>query len=175
MTVTRLSEPWRIEGLAAEGPSPDMKEKLSLFGQFVGDWDIVECRYLKQDGTWGVERGELYWRWILDGKATQDVWMTIDEKAGKRIPDGTTIRFYDPKIDAWRITWISPIQGVVKTLVGRPVGKDIVLERKTEEGYLVKWIFSEIRPDSFRWHSEESRDEGKTWTLKEEMRIQRRK
>lgn len=146
--------------------------KLSLFGQFVGDWDIVECRYLRPDGTWGVDRGELHWRWILDGRALQDVWMTIDEKSGKLIPDGTTVRFYDPKIDAWRVTWISPSQNVVKTLIGRPVGNEIVLEGKTDDG-LVKWIFSEIKADSFRWHSEQSKDNGQTWTIKEDMRIRR--
>ena len=150
-----------------------MKEKLSLFGQFVGDWDILENRYARPDGTWGVARGEIHWRWILDGRALQDVWMTIDEKTQKPVPDGTTVRFYDPKIDAWRVTWISPTQRVVKTLIGRPVGDQIVLEGKSDEGHLVKWIFSEITSDSFRWHSEQSRDNGKTWALREDMRIRR--
>jgi hypothetical protein len=35
-----------IEGLGADGPDPNMREKLMLFGQFVGDWDIVEARYI---------------------------------------------------------------------------------------------------------------------------------
>ena len=165
---------WEITGLAAHGPSPELKEKLHLFGQFVGDWDIVECRYRKEDGSWGVDRGELHWRWILDGRATQDVWATFDETSGKVVPDGTTIRFYDPKIDAWRITWISPIQGAVKTLIGRKAGDEIVLEGTSPDDYPIKWIFSEITPNSFRWHSEETRDAGKTWTLREEMRIRRR-
>jgi hypothetical protein len=36
---------WKIEGLGATEPYPNLKEKLALFGQFVGDWDIVEARY----------------------------------------------------------------------------------------------------------------------------------
>ena len=166
--------PWEIQGLAAQGPNSESKEKLEIFGQFVGDWDILECRHLQPDGTWAMQRGEIHWRWILDGRAVQDVWATIDEKTHNAIPDGTTIRFYDPKIDAWRSTWISPTQGVVRTFTGRQVENEIVLEGKSTEGHRVKWIFSEITPNSFRWRAEETRDEGKSWSLKEEMRIQRR-
>ena len=169
-----INTAWEIQGLASQGPNSEFKEKLMLFGQFVGDWDILECRFLQTDGTWAKQRGELHWRWILDGRALQDVWGTIDEETHNFIPDGTTVRFYDPKIDAWQSMWISPTQGVVKTFIGRQVGNEIVLEGKSTEGYSVKWIFSEITPSSFRWRSEETRDEGKTWVIKEEMRIHRR-
>ena len=145
-----------------------------LFGQFVGDWDIIDDRNLQQDGTWVHSRGELHWGWILDGRAVQDVWMTVDE-GNKSMADGTTVRFYDPKIDAWHSVWLSPPQGRVKTFIGRKVGEEIVLEGRTPDRYPVKWIFSDITPDSFRWHSEESHDNGKTWTLTEEMKIRRRR
>lgn len=174
LAMTHLAEQaWKIAGLAAEGPLAGMEEKLALFGQFVGDWDILECRFLRPDGTWAVNRGELHWRWILDGRALQDVWMTIDEETEKPVPDGTTVRFYDQKIDAWHSVWISPTQGVLKTFIARKIGDEIVVEGKTTEGYPLKWIFSEITPNSFRWHSEETRDNGKTWKLREEMRIRR--
>lgn len=159
--------------MSASGPSPDTSEKLSLFGQFVGNWDIVEDRYLRDDSTWVKSRGELHMNWILEGRALQDTFNTFDEKTRRMIPDGTTLRFYDRKIDAWRVVWFSPMQGAIKTLIGRKVGDQIVLERKTDEGRLVKWIFSEITPNAFRWHSEESQDDGKTWTLREEMRLRR--
>ena len=170
----QVSEIWRIIGLDAYKPFQGMEEKLALFGQFVGDWDILEDRYLQKDGTWATTTGELHWRWILDGKGVQDVWVSVDEKTGKMVPEGTTVRFYDSKIDAWHSVWISPNQGVVKTFLGQKVGDEIVLEGKTVDGYPVKWIFSEINSESFRWHSEETRDEGKTWALREEMRVRRR-
>ena len=165
---------WEIEGLPAYGPSPELKDELALFGQFVGDWDVLENRYLQDDGTWSTERGRIHWRWILEGRAMQDVWTSVDENTGEELPWGTTGRFYDSKIDAWRSTWVSPRQGAVKAFIGRKLGEEIVLERKSDEGYLVKWIFSEITGDSFRWRSEENRD-GKTWTLREEMKIRRRR
>ncbi len=165
--------PWKITGLGADGPFPELKEKLALFGQFVGDWQIVEDRYLNDDGTWIKSRGELHVNWILEGRALQDTFMTYDEKTQRLIPDGTTLRYYDPKINAWHVVWFSPMQGAITTLVGRKVGDGIVLERTTDEGYLVKWIFSDIASSSFRWHSEESRDNGKTWKIREEMQIRR--
>jgi len=166
---------WQIIGLDAHRPYHGMEGKLALFGQFVGDWDILEDRYLQSDGTWAVTKGELHWRWILNGKAVQDVWAFTEGKTGKPIPEGTTVRFYEPKIDAWHSVWISPNQGVVKTFIARKVGDEIVLDGESHDGCPVKWIFSEISHESFRWRSEETRDEGKTWTMKEEMRIQRRK
>jgi hypothetical protein len=166
---------WELPGLQANELDPQFKEKLMLFGQFVGDWDIVECRSLKEDATWSKQRGELFWRWILEGRAVQDIWMTIDEKTNKSIPDGTTVRFYDPKIDAWRSTWIAPRQGAVKAFIGKQVRSEIVLESKSAEGNPIKWIFSDITKDSFKWRAEETEDEGKSWTLYEEMKIRRKK
>ncbi len=170
---SRTNNGWFIEGLGAKGPNPTLKEKLMLFGQFVGDWEIVEARYIQADGTWVKMKGEVHFGWILGGTAIQDVWMGCREGSKKMIMFGTTIRFYDPKIDAWRSTWLSPLKGLVQTFIGRAVNDEIVLEHKTAEGYPEKWIFSQITPQSFRWHSEETHDEGKTWLLTEEMKIQK--
>jgi hypothetical protein len=168
-----LSSLSSIKGLGADGPDPDLKEKLMLFGQFVGDWDILKARYTKADGTEVKMKGEVHFGWILGGKAIQDVWMGSREGSKKVVLFGTTIRFYDPKIDAWRSTWLSPIKGLVQAFIGRKINDEIVLESRTTEGYPEKWIFSEITPQSFRWHSEETHDDGKTWLLTEEMQIRK--
>jgi len=167
------SNRWAIKGLLAEGPDPNLKEKMMLFGQFVGDWDIVEAHYAQADGTEVKMRGEVHFGWILGGTAIQDVWMGCREDSEKMVLFGTTIRFYDAKIDAWRSTWLSPIKGLVQTFIARKVNDEIVLEGKTAEGYPEKWIFSEILPQSFRWHSEETHDSGKTWLITEEMQIRK--
>ena len=167
------SEQWAIKGLGAYGPDPALEEKLMLFGQFVGDWDIVEARYMQADGSEAKMKGEVHFGWILSGEAIQDVWMGIQEGSRKTVLYGTTIRFYDLKIDAWRSTWLSPIKGLVRTFIALKVNDEIVLEGKTTEGNPEKWIFSQITPQSFRWHSEETHDNGKTWLLTEEMRIRK--
>jgi hypothetical protein len=163
-----------IIGLGAEGPFPEYEKELALFGQFVGDWDITEARYPRPDGTEHRARGEIHFGWILDGRAVQDVWMTLDERSHRAVPAGTTIRFYDPKIRAWHSTWIAPSGNVVQNFIARKVKDEIVLEGMTEEGYPERWIFSEITRASFRWRSEETHDHGKTWILTEEMNVQRR-
>jgi len=165
-----MAAKWEIHGLPAGEPFPELKDKLMLFGQFVGDWDIVENRSLKDDGSWVTSKGRLYWRWILEGRAVQDVWAGIE--SGKEIPWGTTVRFYDPKIDAWRSTWISPRQGLATTFIGRKVGDEIVLE-STNSKNPKKWTFSEIKPDSFKWRGETSHNGGKSFVLDEVMQIRR--
>jgi hypothetical protein len=42
---------WYDLGRAASSPDPELKEKLDLFGQFVGDWDILEDRFYNEDGS----------------------------------------------------------------------------------------------------------------------------
>jgi hypothetical protein len=167
--------PWQIEGLPASGPDPKLADKLSLFGQFVGDWDIVDWRNQQDDGSWVTGRGSLHWRWILEGRAVQDVWATIEEKTGRSIPLGTTIRFYDPRIDAWHSIWISPINRVARVFLARQVGDEIVLEGTSARGNPLHWIFSEITSDSFRWREEELRTPVDGWVMDEEMRIRRRR
>jgi len=141
---------WHIKGLGAEGPNNELKEELMLFGQFVGDWEIVKARYIQADGTWIQMRGEVHYGWILDGTAVQDVWLGYKPESQEMTVFGTTIRFYDPKIDAWHSTWLSPLKGLVRTFIARKVKGEIILEGTTAEGYPEKWIFSEIEPNSFR-------------------------
>jgi hypothetical protein len=170
---SKVNRSWSIKGLGAQEPDPILKEKLMLFGQFVGDWEIAEAQYMHADGTWIKMKGEVHFGWILGGTAVQDVWMGYREGSQKLTLFGTTIRFYDPKIDAWRSTWLSPSNGRVQTFIARKVNEEIILEEQTSGGYPEKWVFSQITPTSFRWHSEETRDKGKTWQLAEEMKIRK--
>ncbi|MGD1061135.1 MAG: hypothetical protein ABR879_06730 [Methanomassiliicoccales archaeon] len=160
--------------LGAEGPNAELKEKLMLFGQFVGDWDIVKAWYRRADGTVVWQDGEVHFGWILGGRAVQDVWMTHRGDPPRPVPVGTTVRFFDPKTETWSSTWISPSQGLVQRFVGRHVGDDIVLETMNTEGFPERWMFSDITNDSFRWHSDEMHDGGKSWIQTEEMHIRRR-
>ncbi|MDG6996399.1 MAG: hypothetical protein JRN52_10800 [Nitrososphaerota archaeon] len=169
-----LEDALTINGLLSTGPDPGLGDKLKLFGQFVGDWDILEDRFFKPDGTEEVQSGELHWGWILGGKAVQDVWMYHDKETNRAVPAGTTVRFYDSETDAWHSVWITPEGNAVITFVGHQVENEIVLEGKDQEDTLLKWVFSDIKSDSFTWRGEESKDDGKTWVLTERMQIHRR-
>ena len=116
--------------LHAAGPDPDLAGPLALFGRFVGAWDI-EWRGTDRDGKPATMRGDLHFGWVLDGRAVQDVWRVPSSGAappGLRPFHGTTLRFYDPALGAWRSTWIDPLNGRVRRFIGRPEGDDIVLD-----------------------------------------------
>ena len=157
-----MNQTTMIEVLQASEPLPELAEKLQLFGQFVGSWDARVVNY-KRDGSSQIVEAEWHFGWVLEGRAIQDVW--IAPKRSLRVVEenapgdyGATIRFYDAKIDAWRSTWIGPVKGKVIPFVARQMNDEIVLEGKLDTESEVKWIFSEITKNSFRWRSMESTD-----------------
>jgi hypothetical protein len=159
--------------LAADGPAPVYAQKLNLYGQFVGDWEADVFTY-PPDGSRHQGQGEIHFDWILEGRAIQDVWMIprlADRGAAAPILPvagnwyGTTIRAYDPTLDAWRIFWIDPATNSYRQQIGRSHGADIVQEGTTDSGALSRWSFTEITPQSFRWTAEASMDQGASWRL----------
>jgi len=87
---------------------------------------------------------------------------------------GSTIRFYDPSIDAWRSTRVEPVNGRVRRFTGRPADGDILLASDEEDPRL-RWRFTDIGPDSFTWQAEASHDGGRTWVFEEQMHATRRR
>ena len=48
----------------SDGPTKEYPEKMMLFGQLVGDWDIDYTAYLK-NASKVTAKGEWHWRWGL--------------------------------------------------------------------------------------------------------------
>jgi hypothetical protein len=112
--------------------------------------------------------------WVLDGRAVQGIWTWRDKDSSGERELGTTVRFFDPKIDKWRIVWIDPVSYAIKILLGGSVGDRIVLEGTSDDGVRMRWSFNDIRKDSFIWRGEKSRDDGRTWRLTDEYHLKRR-
>lgn len=168
-----------IEVLQASEPLPKLAEKLQLFGQFVGSWDARVVNY-NPDGSTQTVEAEWHFGWVLEGRAIQDVWIAPKRSlrgAEVNAPGdyGATIRFYDPKIDAWRSTWVGPVKGKVIPFIARQMGDEIVLEGKLDARTEVKWIFSEIMNESFRWRFMESTDGWESDVKVQEMFCRRTK
>ena len=152
--------------LIANGPDAKLKDKLYTFGQFVGSWTF-DGREFHEDGSRSTDKGEIHCQWVLKGRAVQDVFLETSRSDKDSLLYGTTIRFYDPAIDAWRVTWINPGAGVVRTFIGRKSRGELVMEGVAADGTRLRWIFSDIKSDSFHWRGEKRT--GSIWREYEEL------
>lgn len=151
-----------------------------LYGRFVGAWDGTVIVHTK-DGGRREESCEVYFGWVLDGRAIQDVWIapalrdrTDPARAADKDIFGTTVRVYDPVEDVWHITWIEPNTGSFARMEGGRQGDDIVQQYQDDEGKLWQWCFTEIKDDSFHWLAKESMDGGRSWRVRNEFLLARR-
>jgi len=151
-----------ITALHTDRPAADRAGNMELYGWLIGDWTMDAVVY-KDDGTRHSGRGEIHFGWVLEGRAIQDVWILPG------IFYGTTLRVYDPGIDAWHILWSDPVKQFYARQIGRPRGADIVQEGKADNGGLLRWSFSDITPDSFRWLGERSLDNGASFQVQAEF------
>lgn len=151
-----------IDALRSAGPAPGRAEKLGLYGWLMGDWEMDAFMHA-DDGTRHEGVGEIHFGWVLQGRAIQDVWILPG------VFYGTTLRIYDPGLDAWHILWNDPVRQFYSRQIGRAQGKDIFQEGRNDAGEAVRWSFTEITDNSFRWRGERSRDGGATWQLQAEF------
>ncbi|MGO8734142.1 MAG: hypothetical protein ACLQVM_15320 [Terriglobia bacterium] len=167
-----------VSALAAGGRSPEIPESADVYGWLIGSWELDVFDY---DAYGNAQRGkgEVHFGWVLEGRAVQDVW--IMPQRAKRMGNlgqrhnryGTTLRVWDSSIQAWRVTWINPVTGRRNDLIGRWSGHDIVQIGTSDDGAPIRWIFSEIAPDTFRWTGEALQSDGRTWKLEDEFRARR--
>ncbi len=168
-----------IELLDASGPNEEHAERLMLFGQFVGSWDI-EVTYFDREGAVTDERrAEWHCGWVLEGRAIQDVWISppLEEQRRTGTPGleyGMQFRMYEPRTDTWRVTWFDLISATMIEVVARAVGEEIVLEGAGPDGTLHRWILSDITPDANTFTGHESKDDGRTWLKVERFILSRR-
>jgi hypothetical protein len=165
--------------LCASGRSAEIPESADAYGWLVGSWELEVLHYAGRDLSSQNIKGEAHFNWVLEGRAIQDVW--IMPRSSDRKPDGgrmnnmygTTLRVWDPTIQAWRIRWIDPVIGYEERQTGRKVGNEIVQVGARSDGTPTRWRFTEITPNSFHWIGEALEPDGKTWKLEGEFRARR--
>jgi hypothetical protein len=164
--------------LTTAGRSPEIPEAADVYGWLVGSWELDVRVYWVDVSSQGV-KGEAHFDWVLEGRAVQDVWIMPQRpdrkanlgKAGNSY--GTTLRVRDETMQAWRVTWINPVTGARAELIGRGSGRDIVQLGTLANGVPIRWMFTEITPDSFRWTGETLQPDGRTWKLEGDFRATR--
>jgi hypothetical protein len=150
---------------------------LRPFGRLVGTWDL-DVTYYPEAGEPETLPGEWHFAWVLEGRAVQDVWRVWTPAGDARGPWlglGTTVRVFDADLGAWRSTWISALTSSVTPFIGREVDGELRLEPEVVGGpERYRWVFFEVRDDTFRWRAESSTDGGVTWRIEQAMWATRR-
>jgi len=166
-----------LDALRAGGPAEDRGGARDLYGPLIGSWEGEVVDHL-DGGAEQRQSAEFHFAWVLEGRAVQDLWIAPARSERPKVPGtgnryGTTLRVYDPKLDAWRITWINPVDGRQVQQIGRRVGPDIVQVGALPDGTPTRWMFTEIAGDAFRWTGEVLAPDGRTWNLAGEFRARR--
>ena len=167
-----------LEVLSAGGRAAEIPPEDDLYGWLIGSWNMDAIFHL-DDGSTLQQKAEAHFSWVLEGRAVQDVWITPRrEERSASTPKGvnlygTTVRVYDPSLRLWRVTWFNPPTAAHDELTGRWSGKDIVQEGKSVTGASIRWSFTEITSDFFRWLGERLETDGRTWKLQAEFRARR--
>ncbi len=156
-------------------------------GAIIGSDTTVVARDGRRDfdfeiGTWAINVKRL--QHPLSGSITwvspegyshivQQVWggnASLAQLANDRPSphyDGLMLRMYDPHTHQWRIYWGSSKTGVLDApMIGHfTSGRGEFFVHDTYEGkpILVRLVYSNITPTSFRTETAFSADEGKTW------------
>ena len=165
--------------LHASGRSPEIAESADLYGWLIGSWELEVLHYKGADISSQKITGEAHFGWVLEGRAIQDVW--IMPRSSDRGPCldrtanmyGTTLRVWDPAIQAWRIRWMNPVSGHEERQTGRKAGNEIVQIGTRADGTPTRWRFTELTTESFHWIGEALETDGKTWKLEGEFRARR--
>lgn len=162
-----------LRALASAAPDDGAAGDASTFGQFVGEWEVL-VTYRGPEGETTLP-GTWVFGWVLEGRAVQDVWRVPHPGSAGAPPFGygTTVRFYDRSIGAWRSTWHGLVKGEVIPFVGGRAGDEIHLDNR-EGDRVRRWAFSEIESCRFRWKNQLSTDGGAHWTTEQEMRAVRK-
>jgi Protein of unknown function (DUF1579) len=137
--------------------SPEHKQ----FDFWVGEWELegkTPVPGKPNEFTTGKHKNTV--TKIMNGCVIQE---NFDDLNGYH---GMSVSMYDPQARKWKQTWVDD-GGAYLDLVGELKDGKMVLLRNTvnPKGIPViqRMTFANIRPDSFDWTWEASRDEGKTW------------
>jgi hypothetical protein len=168
-----------IETLSATAPHPSLGAHSDTYARIIGSWTGELTRYEHGRGVASASV-EAHFAWVLEGRAVQDVWIT--PARSDRQPSanagfdwyGSTLRVFDPSINAWNTVWTDPRSQLRIELVGRRQGDDIV-QIGTRGGRPIRWTFCDIKPGSFTWLGHILSFDGVSWELEVEMNFRRGK
>src|SRR5262245_32658585 len=140
------------------------------FDWMLGGWKATLKRLehpLSGSRTWIEYEGTQITRSAWGGRAVIDEFKVDDAKTNLHI-DGFTLRLYNPESHQWHIYWANAKRG---SLDWPPVigsyrnGRGEFYDQETFEGraIFVRYVWSDITPNSAHFEQSFSADGGKTW------------
>jgi hypothetical protein len=156
--------------LAATDRAHDIPESADVYGWLCGSWDLEVLRYRGIDVTGRGMAGEVHAARVLEGRAVQDVWiMPAPDWDATLVMYGTTLRWWDASIQAWRIAWTNPIRSHREEQIGSWQGRDIVQTGTRSDGTQTRWTFTDITANSFHWRGEALYPNQAAWIVEGEF------
>lgn len=158
-----------FSALISDERSIEIQETYDIYAPLLGSWEVMitdlmgDIKENKKIGEWHFSR-------ILEGRAIQDILIAparenrsgIKSLAGNRY--GTILRTFDFKTLQWTMNWFNPVSGVHSVLTARTEPGKIIQESTETGGMVMRWVFDNMKEDTFHWYGEHSTDQCKTWT-----------
>lgn len=156
---------WSVPPLSAE--TPPRRDGQHDFDFMLGSWKFHlkrlvnplsgSTRWIEFDGT-GVCRP------VWGGKAQLD---ELDVNGPDGRVQGLTLRLYNPESHQWSLHWANAKDGIlgVPTVGEFKDGRGEFFDQELYKGrmILVRYVWSDITPDSARFEQSFSEDGGRTW------------
>ena len=170
------------EGVGALNPKAPAETE--QFGRLAGVW-TVETEMAGMTGELQKSApGVWAWKYAIDGFAVRDLWFQSADNLPPYMANLgrdyllTANRIYDVAGKRWQVAWMANGAGSVMgadfgTFNATLENDEIVMSSPPGGFGLQRVTFYEIGDDSFRWKSEYSMDEGKSWRTVMRMHARR--
>jgi len=168
LSAASLTTPLPSLGQAASPMPEQARDGAHDFDWEIGNW-TTQLRYLAEPLTgstrWVEYRGTSDVRPLLGGRANV-VELSVEGPAGRI--EGVSLRLYNPKARQWTLNFASVRNGLLTPPVtgafdakGKSIfyGTDTVNDRMI----LVRFVISDVTPNSARFEQAFSADGGATW------------
>jgi hypothetical protein len=152
-----------------DGSPPPARDGQHDFDFEIGTWRTRLSRRLKPltgSTTWVEYEGTTVVRTVLNGRANL-VELAVDGPAGRL--EGMSLRLYNPETRQWSLNFANVKSGTLSppTIGGFANGRGEFYAQETLDGraIFVRFVISEITPNSCKFEQAFSDDGGKTWEV----------
>ena len=158
--------------LQASQPEATLRQAAAAVDRLVGDWS-VDYVDIAKDGKATRRTGRFVVRWVLDGRAVEDVWIVDPSGTRKEREVYTDVRYFDPNLRTWKAVFFDPEHASVASFTGESGGDGLILHSPDLGAPDSRWSFINVRADSMVFRDEASDDGGKSWRLRSEYHLTR--